>query len=176
MNRNDVIDVLSVVAAATRRTVGETDVDVWQAIIGEDDKQLALKAVRDHLADCPGVWLEPGHVHQRVRAIRRDQLDREPAAAREARQEALAAKAAEDFQELAERKSLPTVTFTRPSRMPGVNAKSVRCPWCRAAIGSRCVVPATGMPLTKTDFHDARKESAALAARDDYAKGRMNHG
>ena len=32
MNRDDVIDVLSVVAAATRRTVGEVDVDVWQAV------------------------------------------------------------------------------------------------------------------------------------------------
>ena len=86
MNRDDVIDVLSVVAAATRRTVGEVDVDVWQAVIGElpvmgmvrgERVNMPLKAVRDHLAEQPGVWLEPGHVHQRVRAMIRDHLERE---------------------------------------------------------------------------------------------------
>jgi hypothetical protein len=79
MTRDDVIDVLSVVAAATRRTVGEMDADIWQAIIGELPKDLALQAVRDHLRDQPSVWLEPGHVYQRARAIRRDELDRSAA-------------------------------------------------------------------------------------------------
>lgn len=76
MTRDDVIDVLSAVAAADRRTVGEADVDVWQAIIGGLTKDFALQAVRDHLRDRPGVWLEPGHVYQRARAIYRDELDR----------------------------------------------------------------------------------------------------
>lgn len=64
--------------------------------------------------------------------------------------------------------------FTRASLVHGVNPKSVRCPWCRAAVGSRCVVPSTGRPLTKSDFHDARIRAAQLAAQDSYAKGRMS--
>lgn len=72
MNRNDVVDVLSVVAAATRRTVGEVDVEIWQGIIGPLAKDVALEAVRDHLRDKPGVWLEPGHVYQRAREILRE--------------------------------------------------------------------------------------------------------
>ncbi|MES5383874.1 hypothetical protein [Mycolicibacterium conceptionense] len=72
MNRNDVIDVLSVVAAATRRTIGETDVEVWQRIIAPLPKDVAMEAVRDHLRDKPGVWLEPGHVYQRAREIMRE--------------------------------------------------------------------------------------------------------
>lgn len=78
MNRNDVIDVLSVVAAATRRPVGETDVGIWEPVIGSLPKDLALQAVRDHIRDCPGVWLEPGHVYQRVRNMRRDVMERDP--------------------------------------------------------------------------------------------------
>lgn len=77
MNRNDVIDVLSVVAAATRRSVGEADVSIWEPIIGSLPKDLALQAVRDHIRDSPGVWLEPGHVYQRARAIRRDEMERD---------------------------------------------------------------------------------------------------
>jgi hypothetical protein len=77
MNRNDVIDVLSVVAAATRRSVGEADVAIWEPVIGSLPKDLALQAVRDHIRDSPGVWLEPGHVYQRARAIRRDEMDRD---------------------------------------------------------------------------------------------------
>lgn len=76
MTRDDVIDILTVVAASDRRTVGQADVDVWQAIIGDLFKDLALQAVRDHMRDRPGVWLEPGHVYQRARAIHRDELDR----------------------------------------------------------------------------------------------------
>jgi hypothetical protein len=79
MNRNDVIDVLAVVAAATRRSVGEVDVEIWQGIIGPLTKDIALEAVRDHLRDKPGVWLEPGHVYQRSREIQRER-NRKPSA------------------------------------------------------------------------------------------------
>jgi len=142
VNRNDVIDVLSAVAAATRRTIGETDVAVWMAVIGAHSKTDALQAVRDHLAEKPGVWLEPGHVHQRVRASVRDRLEREPDAARDARMEALAAKAAEDREELAQRKGLPAPdarVFTRPDH----NTLLMKCPWCKAEVGFPCVVPHT---------------------------------
>src|SRR6476620_1328278 len=137
MNRDDVIDVLTAVAAADRRTVGEADVDVWQAVIGDLPKDLALQAVRDHLREKPGVWLEPGHIYERVRAIRRDQLEREPDEHRDARQEALAAKVAQDIAVLAATKAIPKY------QRPDVNPLTVKCPWCKAGIGTRCYVPGT---------------------------------
>ena len=154
MNRDDVIDVLSVVAAATRRTVGEADVKIWQEIIGGDDKQLSLRAVRDHLAECPGVWLEPGHVHQRVRAFVRDQLERESDAEREARQESLTMKAA--VEELATTKAIPAagLKFQRPE----VNPLLVRCGWCKSGMNSPCVIPGTSEKLRR--FHPSRIEAA----------------
>lgn len=33
---------------------------------------------------------------------------------------------------------------------------AVRCPHCRAAVGSRCVVPSSGRPLAATGCHPAR--------------------
>lgn len=170
MNRNDVIDVLTAVAAADRRTVGDSDVDVWQAIIGELSKDFALQAVRDHLRDRPGVWIEPGHVYQRARALRRDELEREPDSAREARQEALAAKASEDATELAERKGIPAADaprFTRKS-ITDINPLTVKCPWCNAGFGTRCTIPGTQIqleehPPTRTGFHPSRIEAAEKA-------------
>lgn len=163
MNRNDVIDVLTVVAAATRRTVGEADVTIWAGIIGELDKDLALQAVRDHLRHKPGVWLEPGHVYEGARAIRRDQIARETDAQREARQEALSAKAVEDAAALADRKGIPTTTFARPAHTPH-NPALIRCPWCHAAIGHPCVVPRTNDRLTKVRYHPARIDAARATA------------
>lgn len=164
MNRDDVIDVLSVVAAATRRTVGDADVNVWQAVIGSDDKQLALQAVSDHLRDKPGVWLEPGHVHQRVREIVRDQLAREPREVQESRMRALEFKAAEDIAELAERKGIPSNVVELKVRRRGVPPElKIRCPWCKASAGQPCVVPRTNERLTKTRFHDARKQAAGVS-------------
>lgn len=164
MNRNDVIDVLTVVAAATRRSVGEADVNIWSEVIGGDDKQLALKAVRDHLRDRPGVWLEPGHVHQRVRAMVRDQLAREPRAVQEARMRGLEFKAAEDIAALAERKGIPADVPLKVVRRGVAPELKIRCPWCRAAVGQPCVVPRSNERLTKTRFHDARTQAARADA------------
>jgi hypothetical protein len=86
MNRDDVIDVLTAVSAADRRTIGKADVDVWQAIIGDLHRDLALQAVRGHLRDEPDVWMQPGHVYKRARALHRDMLDRESDEHRIARQ------------------------------------------------------------------------------------------
>lgn len=72
MNRDDVIDVLTAVAAADRRTVGEADVQIWLGVLESIALDVALKAVRDHLRDKPGVWMEPGHVYQRSREIMRN--------------------------------------------------------------------------------------------------------
>ncbi|WP_078345162.1 hypothetical protein [Mycobacteroides chelonae] len=79
MNRDEVIDVLSAVVAADRRTVGKADVDVWQAVIGDLPFDTAVNAVRDHLRECPDVWLQPGHIYARVKAKRRDETTAGPA-------------------------------------------------------------------------------------------------
>lgn len=160
MNRNDVIDVLTAVAAATRRTIGEADVEIWEGVIGGDDVTLALKAVRDHLRDCPGMWLEPGHVHQRVRAYVREALEREPESVRTARQEALAAKVKEDVDELAERKAIPDseLKYRRDQHSP----LSVGCPWCKARPFSRCSIPGTAESMR--DFHPSRYDAARIAS------------
>jgi hypothetical protein len=161
MNRNDVIDVLSVVAAATRRTIGETDVDVWQAIIGDLPKDLSLRAVRDHLRDKPGVWLEPGHVHERVRAIRLDQQQREPDEAREARQQALESKVADRVTELAADKAIPSDAPKYQRR--GIHpALTVRCPFCHASQGQPCVIPQTD--IRRATPHPSRREAAQVAS------------
>lgn len=167
MTRDDVIDILTVVAAADRRTVGQSDVEVWQAVMGDCDKQLALQAVRNHLRERPGVWLEPGHVVEGVRAIRRDVIEREPDAMRDARQKALAAKAAEDAAELAERKGIPTGRQYVRKSITGVNPLTVKCPWCRAGLGARCTIPGTQPPQLleehppmRAGFHPSRIEAA----------------
>ena len=153
MNRDDVIDVLTAVVAADRRTVGHADVDIWRAVIGDIPKDLALQAVRDHLREQPGVWLEPGHVYQRARVFMRDQLEREPAELREARQAVLEAKVAEDAAERAH--------WTGPLKhqRPQCNWLLIRCPHCGAAPLKRCAVPGTNRP-PYGGTHPARLEAA----------------
>lgn len=38
------------------------------------------------------------------------------------------------------------------------------CPHCRASVGTRCTVPATGKPLTLSQAHPSRLESVGLAS------------
>lgn len=158
MNRDEMVDVLTAIAVGDRRTVGRTDVDFWWTVIGDLPKDLALRAVREHFRERPGVWLEPGHIMERVRAIRREELEREPDAAREARQDALEAKVAKDVAELAASKGIPgPVKFTRRE----ANALLVKCDWCKAGIGTACTIPGSRDLLTKGGgFHPARVEAA----------------
>lgn len=156
MNRNEVIDVLTAVAAADRRTVGEADVTVWCAVIGDLPKEDALRAVVDHFRECPGVWLEPGHVVAGVRAIRRDRMQRLSEDQQAAREAVIDAKVSEMVAEIAAAKSIPDdrVVFHRP----GVNALLVRCPWCHAAVGDRCMTPGTQRP--NRNPHPSRVDAA----------------
>lgn len=156
MNRNDVIDVLTAVAAADRRTVGQADVNVWQEVIGDVPFDFALRAVRDHLRESPGIWLEPGHVYQRARAMMRDELEREPEQLREARQAVLDAKA--------EANPDDTTSFVGPvkHRRPQCNWLTTRCPHCNAAPMRHCTVPGTNRP-PYGGAHPARLEAAENA-------------
>lgn len=101
MTKNDVVDVLTAVAVGDRRTVGKNDVALWFRVIGELPKDLAMQAVVDHFTECPGVWLEPGHIVARVRAIRRDMYERESDEERAYRQDAQSLKAAQEMQVIA---------------------------------------------------------------------------
>jgi len=164
MNRDDVIDVLTVVAAATRRTVGQADVEIWQGVIGNDDKQLALRAVRDHLAECPGVWLEPGHVHQRVWAMIRDQREREPVEAKLARMDAISArKVAHDVDLIAAAASIPGESPPDPAPRPP-NPMLVRCEWCHASPGNPCTTSGRPMRFGKR-CHPSRLDAAEARSR-----------
>ena len=160
MTREDVIDVLSTIAVGDRRTVGRTDVEFWFTVLGDLPKDAALEAVAKHFREKPGVWLEPGHIVERVKAMRRDELEREPAAALDARQKALERKVAADVAELAATKSVPLdeLKFRRPQS----SALAVRCPWCRASVGNRCTVPRTTQQLV--EYHPSRIEAAKAVA------------
>jgi hypothetical protein len=117
VNRNDVIDVLSAIAAVDRRTVGESDVFMWHQIIGHLDKQLALRAVVDHFREQPGVWLEPGHIVAGVRAIKRDRYERETLEERNVRLDELDERLKSRIVEVAEIRSIaPVKVYTRPSQ------------------------------------------------------------
>lgn len=156
MNRDEMIDVLSVVAAATRRTVGRADVEIWMGICGDVPEAFARQAIRDHMRDSPGVWLEPGHIWQRWKAYRRDESGREIAAeihsaeaiASQRRLKAIAAGVNTD------------APAARKRKTPDLEL-SVRCPWmpCRADVGRACVGH-DGKPLRKTKYHPSRTDLA----------------
>jgi hypothetical protein len=78
---------------------------------------------------------------------------------REARQEALSAKAAEDIEALAERKGLRLGADRVFLRGGPDTAKSVVCPWCKARPGQPCVEPSSGKPLTHTPYHPGRVDA-----------------
>jgi len=88
MNRNDVIDVLTVIAAGDRRTVGEADVSLWLGTIGGLDKADAIAAVGKHFQTSEK-WLMPVHLIALAREIARDRMMRETGAERQARTDAI---------------------------------------------------------------------------------------
>ena len=145
MNQNDVIDVLTAVAAGDRRTVGPEDVQLWGMVLDADmPKTFALEAVLAHFKERPDTWLQPGHIQQRWRDYRRDQLAREEDAAREARQAALDARNVADLgaDALAAGLSVEVpLKYFRRSQQPGGNPLTVPCPWCKATVGQHCHFP-----------------------------------
>ncbi len=71
MNRTDVIDVLTVIAAGDRRTVGEADVALWAGTIGDLHKADAITAVGQHFRTSEK-WLMPVHVRTLAMEIAKD--------------------------------------------------------------------------------------------------------
>lgn len=157
MNHDDVIDVLSTIAAVDRRTVGEADVMLWTEILDTIPKDLALQAVIAHFREKPGVWLEPGHIYTRVKAMQRDQFDRQPLADIEAHTDRIDEKLAPFIVELADAKSIDTAL---KYQRPGNNPLRVACPHCRASAGRPCTTGAR-IPLRRDPrFHPSRIDAA----------------
>lgn len=71
MNRNDVIDVLSVVYAADHRTIGDGDIALWLGTIGDLHKADAITAVGQHFRTSEK-WLMPVHVRTLAMEIAKD--------------------------------------------------------------------------------------------------------
>jgi hypothetical protein len=166
VNRQDIIDILSVVRVVDHRTIGEVDVIVWFDTIGDLAKDDALQAVRAHFREQPGVWLEPGHVVTGVRAIQRDRYDRQSEAERAEREAICDAKVAGWAAELEAATAIPDdgkpIRYTRPSTTndPAVAARAaalkVSCPHCHANIGQPCHNSATGTRLKELPAHHDR--------------------
>lgn len=74
MTPEQVIDLLTLIAARDRRTLGKTDVTVWAFDIGDLDYDDACQAVAEHFREEPDTWLMAGHVRKRVKAIREARL------------------------------------------------------------------------------------------------------
>lgn len=74
MTPEQVVDLLTLIAARDRRTLGKTDVTVWAFDIGDLDYDDACRAVADHFREEPDTWLMAGHVRKRVQAIREARL------------------------------------------------------------------------------------------------------
>lgn len=102
-----------------------------------------------------------GDLIHHSKQARVDRTSSETREQREARQEALSAKAAEDFEALAERKGIPADVPIKYQRR-GQGAKVVACPWCHAASGRPCVVPGTD-DLFRSGVHPSREDAARKA-------------
>lgn len=77
MNRSEAAQLLGVLAAYDRRTVGDPDVLAWACAL--DDLRLtdAMDAVHQHYRTS-SEWLDPNHVRRLVKAVRADRLERAP--------------------------------------------------------------------------------------------------
>ena len=166
MNRNELIDVLTFIAAVDNRSVGETTITVWGDIIGDLSRDDALQAVRSHRRHLPGVWLEPGHVAEGVAGICRDRYERRTEQERAKYEAVCDSKAADTLREmaaeLAHRKAIAD-NLLRYRRPPPNSPLRVGCPWCKASPGTRCTTLGTRQPLTKTRFHPSRVEALTSA-------------
>lgn len=75
MTLEETVDLLTAAAAFDRRTVGKADAVAWHAVLGDLDFQDAQAAVIAHYRDSRE-WIMPADVRTRVKAMRRDRLER----------------------------------------------------------------------------------------------------
>ena len=74
MDRNEVVDILTLIAARDRRTVGQADVAAWLEDIGDLLFEDARTAVARHFRESTD-WLMPANVRRIVKKIRAERLE-----------------------------------------------------------------------------------------------------
>jgi len=74
MTPDQVFDLLNLIAARDRRTVGKADAIAWGADIGDLDYTDAAEAVSRHFRES-SEWLMAAHVRTIVKRIRSERLD-----------------------------------------------------------------------------------------------------
>jgi hypothetical protein len=75
MTLDETIDLLTAAAAFDQRTVGQADAMAWHAAVGDLDFGDAQAAMIGHYRDTRDRVM-PADIRKRVKAIRRDRLDR----------------------------------------------------------------------------------------------------
>lgn len=173
MNRAEVAALLTLAAAYDRRTIGEAEVLAWHAIVDDLSFAEGERALRAHYAETERFAM-PSDVRKRaiVERRRRHELAHSERVAIETRRERqtpdeIAAGIAKVVAALDAAKGLtPEQRRERGLRDDERRrARSVRCPYCRAAEGRPCVIPETSTELTKQLAHPSRIELVASQAR-----------
>src|SRR6266436_2116926 len=77
MTSDEVFDLLEVIAACDRRTVGESDADVWEALVGDLELNDARIAVLAHYRESRE-FVMPADIRQRVKDMQIQRLERTP--------------------------------------------------------------------------------------------------
>ena len=67
MTLTEMAQLLTFAAAVDSRKVTDPMVLVWHQIIGDLDYGVACVALQEHRRNCPGVYLEPGHILSQVK-------------------------------------------------------------------------------------------------------------
>ncbi|RPA65782.1 hypothetical protein EF294_03330 [Gordonia oryzae] len=112
MNRNQIIDLLTIASAYDRRTIGEGDIAAWSEASRRAGwrLELATDAIHEHYAQT-SKWLMPGHITERIKLAARQpapvdeamrQLGAAPPASAERRAEVMA-----EIRKFADRKAMP---------------------------------------------------------------------
>lgn len=73
MDRNEVVDILTLIAARDRRTVGQADVAAWLEDIGDLTFEDARAAVARYYRESRE-WIMPADVRRLVRTIRAERI------------------------------------------------------------------------------------------------------
>jgi hypothetical protein len=156
--------LLTLIAAYDRRTLGESDVLAWHPLVERYSFDECADAVRAHFASSTS-YLMPVHVLDRVRATRRDAIERQQSERlaieyRQAQAVDVGRYVAQVAAALDARRP-PEQRRAVADREARKRARSVACPYCGAREGQPCVVPDDGRELTKTLAHSSRLDAVA---------------
>ena len=83
MTKTETAQLLTLIAAFDRRTIGETDVEAWHLIVADLEPEDCMQAVREHYTT-ETRWLMPADVRSRAEATARRREGQRRNAEREA--------------------------------------------------------------------------------------------